>query len=177
MSRDEITESFDLDGLGLSSAMFDIERLQEMNARYIRDLDPSDFLRRGRPHLEARVQLSISDDALDRLLPIATAIQERVKLMPEFADYTDFFFTTGPLDYGQCRAHGSGLQEQALGSPSNRSRLRSRSCALSTRPIGRRRASESILRESGHAARRKTRRALHSHPCRHHRQAHRAPAL
>ena len=45
MSRDEIVESFDLDGLGLASAMFDIERLSEMNARYIRDLDPADFLR------------------------------------------------------------------------------------------------------------------------------------
>lgn len=99
MSRDEITEAFSLDGLGLASAMFDIERLGEMNARYIRDLDPSDFLRRGRPHLEARIDRSVDDDALDRLLTIAPAIQERVKLMPEFADYTDFFFTEGPLDY------------------------------------------------------------------------------
>ena len=112
MSRDEITEAFDLDGLGLSSAMFDIERLQEMNARYIRDLDPSDFLRRGRPHLEARVEQSISDDALDRLLPIATAIQERVKLMPEFADYTDFFFTTGPLEYDNAELMGRAYKNK-----------------------------------------------------------------
>ena len=112
MSRDEITEAFDLDGLGLSSAMFDIERLQEMNARYIRDLNPSDFLRRGRPHLEARVKQSISDDALDRLLPIATAIQERVKLMPEFADYADFFFTTGPLDYDNAELMGRAYKNK-----------------------------------------------------------------
>ena len=99
MSRDEIAEAFDLDGLGLASAMFDIERLREMNARYIRDLDPSDFLQRGKPHLESCVGHLISDDDLNRLLPIAPAIQERVKLMPEFADYTDFFFTSGPLSY------------------------------------------------------------------------------
>ena len=99
MSRDEIVESFDLDGLGLASAMFDIERLSEMNARYIRDLDPADFLRRGKPHLERRLGRALDDDALDCLLTIAPAIQERVKLMPEFADYTDFFFSDGPLDY------------------------------------------------------------------------------
>ena len=99
MSCEQITEAFDLDGLGLASAMFDIERLREMNARYIRDLEPADFLRRGRPHLETKVGCSIDDDALDRLLSIAPAIQERVKLMPEFADYTDFFFTEGPLEY------------------------------------------------------------------------------
>lgn len=112
MSRDEITEAFSLDGLGLASAMFDIERLQEMNARYIRDLDPSDFLCRGRPHLEARVGRSIDDEALDRLLPIAPAIQERVKLMPEFADYTDFFFTEGPLDYDNSELMGRAYKNK-----------------------------------------------------------------
>ncbi len=112
MSRDEVAEAFDLDGLGLSSAMFDIDRLREMNARYIRDLDPADFLRRGRPYLEARVEQSIDDEALDRLLPIATAIQERVKLLPEFADYTDFFFTSGPLDYANAELMGRAYKNK-----------------------------------------------------------------
>ena len=112
MSRDEITEAFDLDGLGLASAMFDIERLREMNARYIRDLEPSEFLRRGRPHLEARLRRSIDDASLDQLLPIAPAIQERVKLLPEFADYTDFFFTEGPLEYANADLMGRGYRNK-----------------------------------------------------------------
>ena len=112
MSRDQITQSFDLDGLGLSSAMFDIERLREMNARYIRDLAPADFLRRGRPYLEARVGRSIDDESLDRLLTIAPAIQERVKLMPEFADYTDFFVTKGPLEYKNADLMGRGYKNK-----------------------------------------------------------------
>ena len=112
MSRDEIAEAFDLDGLGLASAMFDIERLREMNARYIRDLDPSDFLQRGKPHLESCVGHLISDDDLNRLLPIAPAIQERVKLMPEFADYTDFFFTSGPLSYDNKELMGRGYKNK-----------------------------------------------------------------
>ncbi len=112
MSRDEVAEAFDLDGLGLSSAMFDIDRLREMNARYIRDLEPADFLRRGRPYLEARVEQSIDNEALERLLPIATAIQERVKLLPEFADYTDFFFTDGPLDYANAELMGRAYKNK-----------------------------------------------------------------
>ena len=112
MSRDEVAEAFDLDGLGLSSAMFDIDRLREMNARYIRDLNPADFLRRGRPYLEARVGQSIDDEALERLLPIAPAIQERVKLLPEFADYTDFFFTDGPLDYANAELMGRAYKNK-----------------------------------------------------------------
>ncbi|MCY3922738.1 MAG: glutamate--tRNA ligase, partial [Chloroflexi bacterium] len=112
MSREEITRAFDLDGLGLASAMFDIERLREMNARYIRDLEPADFLRRGRPYLESRVERSVDDESLDRLLPIAPAIQERVKLMPEFADYTDCFFAQGPLAYANADLMGRAYKNK-----------------------------------------------------------------
>ena len=112
MSREEITQAFDLDGLGLASAMFDIERLQEMNARYIRDLDSVDFLHRGRLYLEARIGRSVSDEELDRLLPIAPAIQERVKLLPEFADYADFFFSEGPLDYANAELMGRAYKNK-----------------------------------------------------------------
>ncbi|MYF82286.1 MAG: glutamate--tRNA ligase [Chloroflexi bacterium] len=112
MSRDEIVEAFGLDGLGLASAMFDLERLQEMNARYIRDLDPADFLRRGRPHLEARLGRPVDDDQLDALLGIAPAIQERVKLMPEFADYTDFFVVEGPLNYANTDLMGRAYKNK-----------------------------------------------------------------
>ena len=112
MSRDEITAHFSLNGLGLSSAMFDIERLQEMNARYIRDLAPSDFLERGRPHLEAALGRSLDDAEIASLLPIAPEIQERVKLMPEFVDYTDFFFSEGPLDYANAELMGRAYKNK-----------------------------------------------------------------
>ncbi len=112
MSREEIMAAFDLDGLGLASAMFDIERLREMNARYIRALAPLDFLERGRPYLEARLGVGIDDAALGRLLSIAPAIQERVKLLPEFADYTDFFFREGPLDYANAELMGRAYRNK-----------------------------------------------------------------
>jgi len=107
MSRDEIVEAFSLDGLSLASAMFDLERLAEMNARCIRGLEPADFLERGRPWLEVRIGRPAE---LAPLLPIAPAIQERVKLMPEFADYADFFFAEGPLEYANAELMGRGYK-------------------------------------------------------------------
>ena len=109
MSCDEIVSAFGLEGLGLASAMFDIERLREMNARYIRDLPPAEFLERGRPYLEAALNKPV---ATARLLPIAPAIQERVKLMPEFVDYTDFFYVRGPLDYSNADLMGRGYRNK-----------------------------------------------------------------
>ena len=109
MSCDEIVSAFGLDGLGLASAMFDIERLREMNARYIRDLNPSDFLTRGQPYLEAALGESVD---VTRLHPIAAAIQERVKLMPEFVAYTDFFYVRGPLEYSNADLMGRGYRNK-----------------------------------------------------------------
>lgn len=96
MSREEMVEAFSIDGLGLASAMFDLDRLTEMNARYIRALEPHDFLERGRPWLEEALGCPLD---LTPIAPLAPSIQERIKLLPELVDYADFFFTEAPLDY------------------------------------------------------------------------------
>lgn len=112
MSRQEIIQAFSLDGLGLASAMFDIERLQEMNARYIRQLTPQDFLQRAQPHIEAALGHPLPTDQLHRLIPIAPAIQERVKLIPETVHYTDFFFTDAPLQYTNAELMGRAYKNK-----------------------------------------------------------------
>ena len=107
MSRAEMVEAFSIEGLGLASAMFDLERLSEMNARYIRALAPADFLERGRPWLEAAVGREVD---LGRLLPLAPSIQERVKLLPELVDYADFFYAEGALEYSNEELMGRGYR-------------------------------------------------------------------
>ena len=107
MSREEMVEAFSIEGLGLASAMFDLERLSEMNARYIRALSPADFLERGRPWLEAAVGREVD---LGRLLPLAPSIQERVKLLPELVDYADFFYAEGALEYSNEELMGRGYR-------------------------------------------------------------------
>lgn len=109
MSREEMVEAFSIDGLGLASAMFDLERLSEMNARYIRALEPQDFLERGRPWLEAAVGRPLD---LAPLAPLAPSIQERVKLLPELIDYADFFFAEGPLDYANDELMGRAYRNK-----------------------------------------------------------------
>lgn len=109
MSREEMVEAFSIDGLGLASAMFDLERLSEMNARYIRALEPADFLERGRPWLEAAVGRPLN---LAPIVPLAPSIQERVKLLPELVDYADFFFAEGPLDYANDELMGRAYRNK-----------------------------------------------------------------
>ena len=83
MDRDEIVAAFDLDRLGTTSAVFDHERLTAMNAEYIRAMPPDEFLRRAAPFLEAGLPAQLRRPLdLERLAPLATALQERVKLLP-----------------------------------------------------------------------------------------------
>jgi glutamyl-tRNA synthetase len=97
MSTDEIVAAFNLDHMGTTATTFDLGRLREMNGEHIRRLSAADFVERGRPFLEAALAETHPEIAqpLDLALlgPVAGAIQERVKLLTEFTDYTDFFFT------------------------------------------------------------------------------------
>ena len=116
MSRAEIVEAFDIDRMGTTPATFDGQRLEAMNAEYIRDLAPQDFLDRALPFLDAAFPADIPRP-LDTapLLPLAPAIQERVKLLSEVAEYTDFVYQAGPLDYPNADLMGKGFRDNPSG--------------------------------------------------------------
>jgi glutamyl-tRNA synthetase len=116
MSVAEITAAFDIDRMGVTPSSFDHERLDAMNADFLRDLSPEAFFDRATPFLEAALPPDIPRP-LDTagLLPIAAKIQERVKLLTEVADYVEFFFRTGPLDYPNAELMGKGFRDNPAG--------------------------------------------------------------
>ena len=113
MSTAELIEAFDLEGMGTTNSTFDIERLREMNGEYIRKLAPDEFLERGRPFLEAALAETHPNlpQPLDLsiLEPVAVEIAERVKLLTEFTQYTDFFFV-GPAEHTNDELMGKGYK-------------------------------------------------------------------
>lgn len=116
MTRDEIIAAFDIDGIGKTSAMFDQQRLTAMNGEYIRALSPQAFIERIQPWLDEGLPRSVPRpfDA-NMLLPIAPHIQERIKLLSEVVDYTDFFFMEGPLQYANEDLMGKGFRDNPAG--------------------------------------------------------------
>ena len=116
MNREELVAAFDLDGLGTTSAMFDGERLTAMNGDYIRRLAPADFLERIQPWLEEGLPASVSRPVETALLqPVATLIQERIKVLSEVVAYTDFFYLTEPLAYATAALLGKGFRDDPAG--------------------------------------------------------------
>jgi glutamyl-tRNA synthetase len=87
-SQDELVRVFDLSGVNNSPARFSYERLESMNAYYIRQLEPDDLARRLVPFLQ---QEGIEAEATD-LVPLVPLIQERLKTLSDAVDWIDFFF-------------------------------------------------------------------------------------
>ena len=86
--REELIRYFDLSGINNSPAHFSYERLEWMNAYYIRKLEASDLAGRLVPFLaEAGFETTAED-----LTPMVPLIQQRIKTLSEAASWLDFFF-------------------------------------------------------------------------------------
>jgi glutamyl-tRNA synthetase len=91
MSRQEMIDSFTIDGIGKSGAVFDIEKLNWMNGHYIRELSPDRFVALAKPFLE-RAGLVGPDTPEDYLSQALLLEQERAKTLAELPALTEFFF-------------------------------------------------------------------------------------
>ncbi len=86
--REGLIRYFDLPGINNSPARFSYERLEWMNAYYIRHLAPGDLAQRLVPFMAA----SGFDVTAADLLPLVPLIQERLKTLADVVAWTDFFF-------------------------------------------------------------------------------------
>jgi glutamyl-tRNA synthetase len=85
--RDQFTLSefiaeFGLENISLGGPVFDLDKLNWLNGKYIRDLSVDDLL--------TRMQRTVlSDDYLEAIVPL---VQERIDTLADFVPYADFFF-------------------------------------------------------------------------------------
>ena len=96
MSLQTVVESFSLEGVTKSSAIFDREKLDWMNGVYIRQLSPEELAHRMLPYLERDLPGELLPVDVDYLGRIAPLIQERIKLLSESAAMTAYFFEDLP---------------------------------------------------------------------------------
>ncbi len=96
IDRDTFVRHFSLERILKSPAVFNIEKLTWMNGVYIRALPVEELAERIRPFLERAAGQAVDREYLLRIVPL---IQERIKLLPEAAALTDFFFREGDPHY------------------------------------------------------------------------------
>lgn len=100
LTREQLIEAFSLDRVGTSPGRYDEERLLWMNGVYIRQLSPEELTARALPFLErSHGEGGLPDSVRRPLDPAYTSRvlhleQERMKLLSEAPQMTEFFFTS-----------------------------------------------------------------------------------
>ncbi len=85
----ELEKSFNLEGMGTSPAIFDLEKLDYLNGYYIRQKTKEDLTELCLPYLESSNRGLEDEDKLSRFVSLA---QERMKKLEDVVEMTDFLF-------------------------------------------------------------------------------------
>jgi glutamyl-tRNA synthetase len=101
-SLDEIIKEFDYTRIGVSGAVFDVQKLDWMNQQYLTKLIPADQL------WERIKEWSFNDEFMQRLMPLCHA---RIKTFGDFMDLFDFLFINH-LRYNEQLFHVKDLSKE-----------------------------------------------------------------
>jgi glutamyl-tRNA synthetase len=85
---EELIASFDLAKVNKAGAVFGREKLDWMNAEYIRKMSADELFPIVKPLADAR-GYSVSDDYLKKVIVL---MQERVRTITDFVDFSSYFF-------------------------------------------------------------------------------------
>lgn len=97
---DELTEAFSLDRVSKSPAVFDIQKLNYINAHYIKEAAPERLAKLALSYvLEMGIfpQGELSDEQQQWLIGFVKAISEKISYMAEVKDFVHYFHGDVPL--------------------------------------------------------------------------------
>ncbi len=94
---EDMVAEFRLEDVKPSAAFFDVQKLQAINAEYIRALPVATFVRESLPWLETDPPWPPERFDLSVFEAVAPFVQERVRILSEVPALVDFFFLDEPV--------------------------------------------------------------------------------
>lgn len=88
-SREELIEKFSLENAGKSPGVFDLEKLNWLNAHYLKEGDPVRITELAKPFYEKK---GYKVDDLNYALTVTETLQPRAKTLAEMADMANFYY-------------------------------------------------------------------------------------
>ncbi len=90
----ELIKNFKVEDMGVSSAIFDIEKLDYLNGHYIREMETGKLVKMCRPYLEENLKITKNKNKHSDvfLKSVISLEQERMKKLSDIGELTDFFF-------------------------------------------------------------------------------------
>lgn len=86
ISQEEAIKWFETDAIGKSASRFDLDKLMNINAHYLRQKDPQDLLDLIKPLLEGHVDRPLLDFESERIVKGMTPLTERAKDLHALAE-------------------------------------------------------------------------------------------
>ena len=88
-TRDELIEVFDLENIGKSAGVFDLDKLQAVNAEHIMAASPQDLVVPLKPFME---KAGIEIEADDYIVQVIETLQPRSKTLADMAEAALFYY-------------------------------------------------------------------------------------
>jgi glutamyl-tRNA synthetase len=115
ISTEQAIEWFDLAGVGRSAARFDLAKLTNLNAHYLREMPDTELLATVLPGLEAKLGGKIDPVGLERLTRGLGGVKQRSRTLVELLDNLLFYARSGAPPIADDKARGQLTPEaQAL---------------------------------------------------------------
>ncbi|SDF85667.1 glutamate--tRNA ligase [Sporolituus thermophilus] len=91
---DELVREFSMDRVAKNPAVFDLDKLNYINAHYIRRADPALVTELALPHLQAAgyVQEPVTPEQRTWLVQVVAAVQDYISYAAQVVDHVDIFF-------------------------------------------------------------------------------------
>ncbi len=93
-SLEELVENFSMDRVAKNPAVFDIDKLNWINAHYLKRLTPQQVTELALPHLQAAgyIDESVTEDEKEKLAQFMALIQEHLSYAAQAVDHVDVYF-------------------------------------------------------------------------------------
>jgi len=97
ISTDQAVNWFDLEGVGKSPARFDLAKLTNLNAHYLREWDDAALVEAVMPQLEAALGRPIDAAGKTRLMAGLPGLKPRAETLNDLAEVALFYVRSAPL--------------------------------------------------------------------------------
>ncbi len=92
---------FNLKNIGKSPSRFDFDKLEHINAHYIKEADNNRLIKLAKPFLKERHGIELDETGKKRLLEGADELKDRATTLLQFVDEGAFYAKTLPLSYNE----------------------------------------------------------------------------
>lgn len=108
----ELIDKFDLSRCGTSPGVFDIEKLNWMNGKYIRDMDSKELVQRALPWLKKENIIKTEQEITDKIIKTIQAEKDKIKLLSDVPHLIDFMIKDN-IEYNE-KAVKKRLKKQGV---------------------------------------------------------------